>query len=156
MPQESDILPANFAINSKIRALREQWECNVTSCKSDFCFIPAEGPHFPLGHGHFEKWAAAIVCFHPNIHIYCSYFIHSSSVATIWPAWKSRRISSFLIQSHLTQPYRSRLCYKLASTRSAKKKLCLCHKQLRSSTSCYRMTCSIPTNTLDRLRQHHK
>ncbi|EDR06534.1 uncharacterized protein LACBIDRAFT_300030 [Laccaria bicolor S238N-H82] len=61
VPRESDILPTNFTINGKIRALREQWECNVTSCKSDFCFIPAEGPHFPLGHGHFEKWAAAIL-----------------------------------------------------------------------------------------------
>ncbi|KIK05665.1 hypothetical protein K443DRAFT_3674 [Laccaria amethystina LaAM-08-1] len=60
-PRETNILPANFAINSKIRTLWEQWECNVTSCKSDFCFVPAEGLHFPLGHGHFEKWAAAIL-----------------------------------------------------------------------------------------------
>jgi hypothetical protein len=32
----------------------------MTTCHSDFWFIPAEEPHFPLSHDHFEKWAAAI------------------------------------------------------------------------------------------------
>ncbi|KIJ95576.1 hypothetical protein K443DRAFT_108549, partial [Laccaria amethystina LaAM-08-1] len=53
-------IPLPFS--SEIPALREQWECNVMSCKSDVCFLPAEGPHSLLGHSHFEKWAAAIVC----------------------------------------------------------------------------------------------
>ncbi|KIJ93203.1 hypothetical protein K443DRAFT_61171, partial [Laccaria amethystina LaAM-08-1] len=71
VPQETDILPANFESNSKICTLQERCECNscrldlrtlnVTSCKSDFCFVPAAGLHFPLRHGHFEKWAAAIL-----------------------------------------------------------------------------------------------
>jgi len=106
----ADILPANFAINNKIRTLREQWECNITTCKSDFCFVPADGPHFPLGHGHFEKWAAAMVHApsHPtllssNVHL-CSGFM-----AMIWPAWKSCQTSCYSIQFHLTQLYQSRL-----------------------------------------------
>jgi hypothetical protein len=32
-------------------------------CHSDHCFIPADGPHFPLSHEHFEKWGAAWVSF---------------------------------------------------------------------------------------------
>ena len=92
----------------------------------------------------------------PSQYSHLLLIFHSSSVATIWPAWKSCWISFFLIQSHLTQLYRSRLCYKPTSTQSAKKKLHLCHKQLQSSTLCYQMTCSIPINTLNRLCQHHK
>ena len=60
-PQEKDIPAANIVLNEKILALRTQWECNVTTCHSEHCFIPTEGPHFTLSHTHFEKWGAAIV-----------------------------------------------------------------------------------------------
>lgn len=60
-PREKDIPAANIALNDKILALRTQWECNVSTCQSEHCFIPAEGPHFALSHTHFEKWGAAIV-----------------------------------------------------------------------------------------------
>jgi len=59
--KEADILPANVAMNEKIKQLRERWECNMTTCHSEVCFIPAEGPHFALSHDLMEKWAAAIV-----------------------------------------------------------------------------------------------
>lgn len=59
--KEADILPGNIAMNEQIRQLRERWECNMTTCSSEFCFIPADGPHFALSHDHVEKWAAAIV-----------------------------------------------------------------------------------------------
>lgn len=62
-PREVDIPPANIALNEKICALRDQWECNVTNCRSEHCFVPAEGPHFALSHTHLEKWGAAIVCY---------------------------------------------------------------------------------------------
>ena len=60
-PQEKDIPAANIVLNDKILALHTQWECNVSMCHSEHCFIPAEGPHFTLSHTHFEKWGAAIV-----------------------------------------------------------------------------------------------
>lgn len=71
--KDADILPANFAMNEKIRQLREQWECSMTTCHSEVCFIPAEGPHFALSHDLTEKWAAAIVCL---FLIYMSAFTH--------------------------------------------------------------------------------
>ena len=77
-------------------------------------------------------------------------------MVTIWPAWKSCWISSYVIQFCLTHLYWSHLFYKPASTRSARKELHLHHQQLWSSMLYYQMTCSIPTNTLDCLRQHHK
>ncbi|KAF8225220.1 hypothetical protein L208DRAFT_1070083, partial [Tricholoma matsutake] len=58
-PKESDILPANVALNDRIKMLRERWLCNMSTCHSDHCFVPADRSHFPLGHEHFEKWAAA-------------------------------------------------------------------------------------------------
>jgi len=137
-------------------ALREQWECNIITCKSDFCFVPADGLHFPLGHGHFEKWAAAMVCTpsHPTL-LSSNVHLCSSFVATIWPAWKSCQTSCYLIQFHLTQLYQSCLFCKPTSMRSAKKNLHLPCQQLWSSMSCYQTTCSIPTN-IDRFYQHHK
>jgi len=40
------------------------YRCGGTNCPSDHCYIPSDGPHFMLGHEHFEKWAAALVsCF---------------------------------------------------------------------------------------------
>ncbi|KAF8955219.1 hypothetical protein BDZ97DRAFT_1674510 [Flammula alnicola] len=59
--KEADILPANQAINDTIKSLREHWQCSLTTCKHDYCYIPADGPHFPLSHEHCEKWAAAIL-----------------------------------------------------------------------------------------------
>ena len=59
--KEADILPANLAMNEKIRQLREHWECSMSTCHSEVCFVPAEGPHFALSHDLTEKWAAAIV-----------------------------------------------------------------------------------------------
>ena len=60
-PQEKDIPAANIVLNDKILALCTQWECNVSTCSSEHCFIPVEGLHFTLSHTHFEKWGAAIV-----------------------------------------------------------------------------------------------
>lgn len=93
--------------------------------------------------------------------LYSYYFdlmliFQSSSVMTILPAWKSHRTSCYSIQFHLTWPYQNHLFYRPASMRSTRKKLCLPHQQLRLSMLCYRMTCSISTNTIDCLYQHHK
>ena len=60
--KEADILPANVVMNEKIKQLQERWECSMTTCHSEVCFIPAEGPHFALSYDLTEKWAAAIVC----------------------------------------------------------------------------------------------
>jgi len=62
IPRESDILPGNLAKNENISLLRGQWECNLTACRSEHCYVPADGPHFPLSHDHFDKWASAMVC----------------------------------------------------------------------------------------------
>jgi len=48
-------------MNEKIKRLRERWECSMTTCHSEVCFVPAEGPHFALSHDLTEKWAAAIL-----------------------------------------------------------------------------------------------
>ncbi|KAG6894151.1 hypothetical protein C0992_007313 [Termitomyces sp. T32_za158] len=58
-PKESDILPANVALNDRIKQIRDRWECNVSMCHSEHCFVPAVGPHLPLSHEMVEKWAAA-------------------------------------------------------------------------------------------------
>jgi hypothetical protein len=60
-PKENDLLPANVAQNENIKALRDHWECNATTCHSEHCFVPAEGPHLRLTHEHLNKWSAAIV-----------------------------------------------------------------------------------------------
>jgi hypothetical protein len=60
-PNVKDIPPGNVAKNEKIKQLRARWECSQTKCQSEFCYVPADGPHFPLGHDHFDKWAAATV-----------------------------------------------------------------------------------------------
>lgn len=62
-PQEVDIHSANLSLNDKINALCNQWECNVTNCCSEHCFVLLEGPHFTLSHTHLKKWGAAIVCY---------------------------------------------------------------------------------------------
>ncbi|KAH9986222.1 hypothetical protein BJV77DRAFT_935229, partial [Russula vinacea] len=59
IPKESDILPANIALNDRIKMLRGRWQCNASGCHSDFCFVSADGPHFPLSHEHLEKWGVA-------------------------------------------------------------------------------------------------
>jgi hypothetical protein len=58
---EADILPGNVARNDNIRLLRERWQCNLTTCHSDHCYVPADGPHFRLSHDLLAKWAAAMV-----------------------------------------------------------------------------------------------
>ena len=58
--------------------LHERWECNVSTCHSDHCFVPAEGPHFPLGHEHFEKWAAAWVSSVFRVPIFAHMFLIAS------------------------------------------------------------------------------
>jgi len=68
-PKESDILPGNVAINDNIKKLQAWWECNVTNCPPDHCYIPSDGPHFALGHEHFEKWAAALVSCPPDLYL---------------------------------------------------------------------------------------
>jgi len=60
-PQGGGYITCYMAMNGQIQSLREHWQCSLTTCQSDYCFIPAEGPHFALGHEHLEKWAAAIV-----------------------------------------------------------------------------------------------
>ncbi|KAM6488822.1 hypothetical protein JOM56_015732 [Amanita muscaria] len=59
--KKSDILPRNQALVENITKLRKRWTCSLTSCPSDHCFIPPEGPHLYLGHEHVEKWAAAML-----------------------------------------------------------------------------------------------
>lgn len=59
--KKSDILPGNQALVENITKLRKRWTCSLTSCPSDHCFIPPEGPHLYLSHEHVEKWAAAMV-----------------------------------------------------------------------------------------------
>lgn len=61
MRTEADILPGNVARNDNIRLLRERWQCNLTTCHSDHCYVPADGPHFRLSHDLLAKWAAAMV-----------------------------------------------------------------------------------------------
>ena len=68
-PKGSDIVPGNIAVNNNIKKLRARWECNITNCPSDHCYIPANGPHFALGHEHFEKWAAALVSCLPVLYL---------------------------------------------------------------------------------------
>ena len=68
--KEANILPANVSMNEKIKQLQECWECSMTTCHSEVCFIPAEGRHFALSHDLTEKWAAAIV------HSFMIYFDH--------------------------------------------------------------------------------
>ncbi|KAJ7027594.1 hypothetical protein C8F04DRAFT_1294007 [Mycena alexandri] len=62
VPKEDRILPANAALNEKIGILRARWACSHPGgpCGSDFCYIKPDGEeHFPLGHDHFNVWAAA-------------------------------------------------------------------------------------------------
>ena len=100
-PREKDIPAANIALNEKILALRTQWECNVTACHSEHCFIPAEGPHFALSHTHFEKWGAAIVCSPDRFMVSMStdsIYTLSSYEATTLQRWKSRRTWIYSMQ----------------------------------------------------------
>ena len=87
--KEADILPANVAMNEQIKQLRERWECSMTTCHSEVCFIPAEGPHFALSHDLTEKWAAAIVrsfvTYYMHVHLlgYNSFAVLNSLLSTL-------------------------------------------------------------------------
>ena len=61
IPRESDIPLGNLAKNENISLLHGWWECNMSKCHSEHCYISADGPHFPLSHDHFDKWASAMV-----------------------------------------------------------------------------------------------
>jgi hypothetical protein len=95
--KEADILPGNMAMNGQIRSLREHWQCSLTTCQSDYCFIPAEGPHFALGHEHLEKWAAAIVRHLSLCDFLCSWR-YKSFVGLHMQHLKNLQISPFSIQ----------------------------------------------------------
>ncbi|KAJ6585988.1 hypothetical protein B0H19DRAFT_1060163 [Mycena capillaripes] len=59
IPSENDISPANAEINQKIAALRTKYTCHGNH-GSDFCWVSGEEKeHIPLGHPHFNMWAAA-------------------------------------------------------------------------------------------------
>ncbi|KAJ7144628.1 hypothetical protein C8R44DRAFT_846323 [Mycena epipterygia] len=59
IPSENDILPANAILNSKIAQLRTKWTCHAND-GSDYCWVSGEQKeHIPLGHPHFNMWAAA-------------------------------------------------------------------------------------------------
>ncbi|KIK06256.1 hypothetical protein K443DRAFT_89994, partial [Laccaria amethystina LaAM-08-1] len=60
-PNVNDILPGNIAKNDNIKQLHLHWECTMSNCSSEHCYIPADGPHFALSHDHFDKWAVAMV-----------------------------------------------------------------------------------------------
>ncbi|KAJ7939894.1 hypothetical protein B0H13DRAFT_1542013, partial [Mycena leptocephala] len=66
IPNEHAILPGNVALNAKIGALREKWQCPTLGaggrCGSTHCFVhPDEPDHFPLSHAHMESWGAAML-----------------------------------------------------------------------------------------------
>jgi hypothetical protein len=55
------MLPGNLAKNKNTLLLRIQWDCNMMTCHSEYCYVPADGSHFPLSHDHIDKWASAMV-----------------------------------------------------------------------------------------------
>ncbi|KAJ7585859.1 hypothetical protein C8J56DRAFT_1052218 [Mycena floridula] len=65
LPKVNAILPGNKAMNDTIGMLCEHWKCPTEGkgpCKSEYCFIPAEGQdHFPLNLTWTENWSAAIL-----------------------------------------------------------------------------------------------
>ncbi|KAJ7866881.1 hypothetical protein B0H13DRAFT_2352242 [Mycena leptocephala] len=64
IPKARDILPGNVALNDKISELRERWTCPAAGgpCGSAHCFFTPDQPeHFPLGHDHFQSWAAGML-----------------------------------------------------------------------------------------------
>jgi len=62
-PKAADINNANVPHNDNIKVLRQRWICHQKpGCASDHCFInPVDASHLPLGHSHFDVWAAAMV-----------------------------------------------------------------------------------------------
>ena len=119
--KEADILPANVAMNEKIKQLRERWECSMTTCHSEVCFVPTEGPHFALSHDLTEKWAAAMVHFFlvwSNFSYveYNSFVVLSLLPSTLHPT--SRHLIQF---QHIPLFQNLRFC-RLASTIWQKKK----------------------------------
>lgn len=60
--QDPNDLPGNKAITHEISQLHEKWQCHSTSCGGFHCYVhPEEKKHLPLGHSHFNLWAATIV-----------------------------------------------------------------------------------------------
>ena len=111
--KEVAILPANMAMNSQIWSLHEHWQCSLTMCWSDYCFIPAEGPHFALGHEHLEKWAAAIVCHLSLCNFLCSWR-YKSFMGLHIQCLKSLQTSPFLIQFWNMLSFWNWQCFRLA------------------------------------------
>ena len=51
---------------------------SVATCRSEFCYVPADGPHFPLSHDHLDKWATAMVSYKPLWLVYTFMSLYSS------------------------------------------------------------------------------
>ncbi|KAJ7668085.1 hypothetical protein B0H17DRAFT_1210147 [Mycena rosella] len=59
IPSENDVLPGNKVISDKIQLLRAKWTCHAND-GSDYCWVSGDmKEHLPLGHAHFNMWAAA-------------------------------------------------------------------------------------------------
>ncbi|KAJ7683481.1 hypothetical protein B0H14DRAFT_3907857 [Mycena olivaceomarginata] len=59
IPSENDISAPNAEINAKIGLLRTKYTCHAND-GSDYCWVSGEEKrHIPLGHVHFNLWAAA-------------------------------------------------------------------------------------------------
>ncbi|KAF8187232.1 hypothetical protein K438DRAFT_1764868 [Mycena galopus ATCC 62051] len=58
VPNENDISPENAEINAKIGLLHAKYICHAND-GSDYCWVSGEHKqHIPLGHPHFNMWAA--------------------------------------------------------------------------------------------------
>ncbi|KAJ7792701.1 hypothetical protein B0H14DRAFT_3562592 [Mycena olivaceomarginata] len=58
VPNKNDISPENAEINTKIALLRAKYACHAND-GSDYCWVSGEHKqHIPLGHLHFNMWAA--------------------------------------------------------------------------------------------------
>ncbi|KAJ7767540.1 hypothetical protein B0H14DRAFT_3895066 [Mycena olivaceomarginata] len=59
IPSENDISAPNAEINAKIGLLRTKYTCHAND-GSNYCWVSGEKKrHIPLGHVHFNLWAAA-------------------------------------------------------------------------------------------------
>ncbi|KAJ7733146.1 hypothetical protein B0H16DRAFT_1468224 [Mycena metata] len=120
VPSEKDITPVNTEINNKIGILRTKYACHAND-GSDYCWVSAEeNEHVPLGHPHFNMWAAGWaqgICDEhtpPNHAIFSKDKAGRAAGQTAAPSVLQRRIaaqaqtpgssSSPIINNHFTLP----------------------------------------------------
>ncbi|KIY45333.1 hypothetical protein FISHEDRAFT_49554, partial [Fistulina hepatica ATCC 64428] len=60
-PRESDIPASEIRLAQVIDKLRDTWICKNVGCKSDHCYIDAEGGHFACSHSAFDVWGRAVL-----------------------------------------------------------------------------------------------